>query len=60
MIHLAYLQYYRLVVGQKQLRSRLEFYFGGNFTGGRASLKVDLIGRDKEPQFLFCLVFFGL
>lgn len=51
MIHLAYLQYYRLVVGQKQLRSRLEFYFGGNFTGGRGSLMVNLTGRDKEPQF---------
>lgn len=65
MIHLAYLQRYRLVVGQKRLGSRLEFYFDRNFLGGRAALEaklsllVELTDRDTEPQILF-FYFFGL
>lgn len=65
MIHLAYLQRYRLVVGQKRLGSRLEFYFDRNFLGGGAaldagiSLMVVLTERDKNHSHHFiCLLFF--
>lgn len=47
MIHLAYLQ--RPVVGQKQLRSRPEFYFDGNFLGGEAISPAEINNRS------FCL-----
>lgn len=59
MIHLAYLQHYRLVVGQRRLRSRLEllffvvlFYFDGNFLGGRAALEEK---KKKKSALMFRL-----
>ncbi len=44
---------YRLVVGQKRLRSRLEFYFDGNFLGGRAALEAEslLNGRVNQQRW---------
>lgn len=58
MIHLAYLQHCRLVVGQRRLRSRLEF---GCFwppagrrsrSGARTNVMVESIGGNEEPQLL--------
>ena len=54
---------YRLVAGQRRLRGRLEFYFDGNFLGGRAALESaeqsSLTDGDEEPQFswvFFCSI----
>lgn len=56
---------YSPAVGQKQRRSRLEFYFDGNFVESRASLKGKrggnlnghyMISSDKEPQFVVCFL----
>lgn len=56
---------YRLVAGQRRLRSRLEFYFDGNFLGGRAPLesaeRSSLTDGDEKPQFsLFVFLHFNV